>query len=232
VIFKGFHDTSARNEAQNQFSGIHHTPVFLGDDRFDIGAYIEWANQIDEDLMCVLNTSSEILAEDWLQKLAVNLTMPNIGLVGATGSYESLNEMDLSFPVFPNLHIRSNAFMIDRELFCRITKGQVVGTKFDAYDFESGPHSMTRRILAMGREVLLVGRNGRGYSPEWWPTSETFRLGRQSNLLVADDQTRNFTALPWTEKRELVLRTWGRYIREGEMLLKFNRLVGGTVTRK
>lgn len=214
VIFKGFPDASALDEAKNLFTGVPHTPVFLADDSFDIGAYIEWANQIDEDLICVLNTSSEILAEDWLRKLAVNLALPNVGLVGATGSYESLNELNQSFSVFPNIHIRSNAFMINRKLFCRVTKGLVIADKIDAYHFESGSQSMTRQIVAMGQEILLVGRNGRGYSPKWWPTSDIFRLGRQSNLLVTDNQTRNFSALPWSGKRECVVMTWGKYISE------------------
>jgi hypothetical protein len=106
VIFKGFPDASSLNEAKNLFSSVRHTPVILGDDSLDIGAYIEWANQIDEDLICVLNTPSEILAEDWLRKLAVNLALPNVGLVGATGSHESRNELKRSSPVFPNPHIR------------------------------------------------------------------------------------------------------------------------------
>ena len=209
VIFKGFVDGVALDQAKNLFSVVRHTSIFLDDDKLDIGAYIEWANQIDEDLICGLNTSSEILAENWLRKLAVNLALPNVGLVGATGSYESLNELNPSFPVFPNIHIRSTMFMIDRKLFCRITKGLTIVAKIDAYYFESGPQSMTRQVLAMGREVLLVGRNGRGYSPRWWPISDTFRQGTQSNLLVADKQTRNFTALPWSEKRKFVLISWG-----------------------
>lgn len=238
MIFKGFPDASALGEAKDLFSSVRHTPVFLGDDSLDIGAYFELANQIDEDLICVLNTASEILAHDWLRKLAVNLALPNVGLVGATGSYESLNDESLDewkkpYPVFPNPHIRSNAFMIDRESFCRVTRGQVIAEKLDAIHFESGPRSMTRQILAMGRETLVVGRNGRGYAPQWWPTSDTFRLGTQSNLLVADNQTRNFTALRWPEKREFVLRTWGSYIREDELMLKTQLVRGsGIVARK
>jgi hypothetical protein len=104
--------------------------------------------------------------------------------------------------------------MINRELFCRITKGRLMRDKLDAFLFESGPDSMTRQILALGQEALLVGRNGRGYSSKWWPTSDTFRQGTQSNLLVADNQTRNFAAMPWPEKHEFVLRTWGPYIND------------------
>jgi hypothetical protein len=218
VIFKGFGDHVPLGEAKALFGLVPHREVFLGDANFDIGAYIEWANQIDEDLICALNSSSEILAEDWLLKLVVNIMLPNVGLVGATASYESIKDWDESFPAFPNVHVRSNAFMIGRELFCRITKSQMIGDKLDAFHFESGPQSLTRKVLKSGLEIRLVGRNGRGYSPEWWPTSDTFRLGRQGNLLVADNQTRSFNEFNWEEKREFVARTWGHYIREVELL--------------
>lgn len=210
VIFKGFPDESALEKAGNLFSNVVYKPVFLADNSFDIGAYIEWANQIDEDLICMLNTSSEILAEDWLLKLAENLALPNVGLVGATGSYESLHEFNPAFPTFPNIHIRSNAFMINRDAFCKITKGQVIGNKWDAYNFESGTQSITQRILAMDQKILIVGSNGQGYSPKLWPNSDTFRLRAQNNLLIADNHTRTFAAIDWAQKKDLAHRAWGQ----------------------
>lgn len=211
VIFKGFAHNSDLEKAKAFFLGVPYKPVFLRDDRFDIGAYIEWANMIEEELICVFNTPSEILAPDWLYKFAINLAMHNVGLVGATASYESLNELNSAFRVFPNIHIRSNAFMIDRKLFCATTEGLEIINKIDAFHFESGPKSLTRQVLARGKDILLVGRNGRGYSPKFWGNSDTFRQGMQKNLLVADNQTRNYAALPWNEKREFVMRTWGDF---------------------
>lgn len=212
VIFKGFADNNDLEKARALFCGVPHKSVFVDDDSFDVGAYIEWANMIEEELICVFNTASEILAPDWLRKLAVNLSLPDVGLVGAAASYESLNELNSAFPAFPNIHIRSNAFMIDRRLFCSITEGIKIANKYDALFFESGYKSLTRRVLNKEKEILLVGRNGRGYSSKFWATSDTFRQGMQQNLLVADNQTRNFSALPWIEKREVVFRTWGNYI--------------------
>jgi len=48
--YTGFDNSSASalNEANNLFSSVRHTPVFLDDDSLDIGAYIELANQIEE----------------------------------------------------------------------------------------------------------------------------------------------------------------------------------------
>ena len=217
VLFKGFSHKADLEKAKNIFKNVSFTPVFLGDDNFDIGAYIEWATMIEEELICVLNTASEILTPNWLRKLALNLAIPHVGLVGATASYESLNELNVDFPDFPNSHIRSTAFMICRELFVNITEGLEITRKVDAYHFESGPKSLTNEVLATGKIILLVGRNGRGYLPEFWPTSDTFRQGAQKNLLVADTQTRNYLALPWSEKMESVVSTWGPYIKNKKL---------------
>lgn len=223
VIFKGFENEIDLEKAKAIFNEVPHKPVFLGDDSFDIGAYIEWANIIDEDSICVFNTATEILASDWLRKLAINLAIPSAGLVGATASYESLNVLNNTFPAFPNIHIRSTAFMINRSLFLSCTDGLKLARKIDAYKFESGPQSLTRQVLAKGKDVFLVGRNGRAYSPRFWAASDTFRQGSQKNLLVSDHQTRNFTALPWTEKMEFVIRTWGKYIRDDQIPRPVNR---------
>lgn len=210
VIFKGFAGSGELAAARNQFAPIDYEPVHLGDERFDIGAYIEWANQIAERVICPINTASEILCQDWLAKLSANLALPGVGLVGATGSYETQRETDgINYPPFPNVHIRSNAFMMERREFCDFTKGMVIKDKTDAFRFESSRNSLTRHVLDQGKDVLLVGRNGRGYSPEFWPRSDTFRQGRQTNLLVGDNQTRIFATLSWVQKRDVVLRTWG-----------------------
>lgn len=218
ILFKGFPDTTSLSQARHLFAALPHRAFFLEDDSFDIGAYIEWARQIDADTVCALNSASEVLADRWLAKLAANLALPNVGLVGASASYESLNDWNATFPEFPNVHLRSNAFMIDRLLLCALTEGLLIREKLDAFNFESGAQSLTRKVLALGKEILLVGRDGRGYAPAFWPVSDTFRLGFQRNLLVGDNQTRNFNGLTWNEKREFVLRTWGHFIRDFEML--------------
>ena len=223
VIFEGFADARALDEAKHLFGSVRHQPVLLRDDRCGIGACIELANRIHEDLICVLDTPSEILADDWLRKLAVNLALPNVALVGATGSYRSLGQLKQSSPMFPNPHLRLNAFMIDREMLRSIGSNQVFAEPLDVLHFESGRQSLTRQILAMNRDILLVGRNGRGYSPKWWPTSDTCFQGTQSNLLVADDQTRGFAALRWPAKRAIALSAWGSYIREEQLMVMTQR---------
>jgi hypothetical protein len=212
VIFKGFPSVAERARALSLFKPVTHSVIFTEDDTFDIGAYAQAATQIPELKICFLNTNTEILREGWLVKLAHNLEQPGVGLVGATGSYESLRDVDPRFPRFPNIHIRSNAFMIDRAMFCSIARQFSFRDKLDAFLFESGPNSMTRQILSRGLEALVVGRNGQGYAWRLWPRSDTFRQNEQSNLLIGDNQTRHFAALALAEQRALARWTWGRFL--------------------
>ena len=179
---------------------------------FDIGAYLDAAKQMDAQRICLLNTNSEIISDDWLAKLWNNLDLGNVGIVGATGSFESLKTLDRRFPGFPNVHIRSNAFMINREFLVDVLSSYSIRTKVDAFLVESGAESITRRVFRMGQTALIVGRDGRGYHPNNWPRSLTYRQGDQSNLLVKDNVTKAFDQSPWEKKKEMSFWAWGNYI--------------------
>jgi hypothetical protein len=215
VIFKGYRDSEHLSEGLRAFSSLEFTPIHTSDESFDIGAYLDAARKLDMDRLCFLNTNSEVANHYWLAKLSRNLDSRNVGVVGATGSFESLNMLDHRIPRFPNVHIRSNAFMIKRRQLVDVLSVCSIRTKTDAFLAESGQNSITRCILRLGLSALIVGRDGRGYHPENWPRSWTFRQGDQSNLLVKDNVTRVFERLPWTEKEELSRKTWGRYINSG-----------------
>lgn len=214
VILKGFASPELLRQARRLFRCLAHTEIHVDDVSFDIGAYSQAVNQITTGSICFLNTNSKIISDNWLLKLAINLNQERVGLVGATGSFESLGATDPRFPPFPNVHIRSNAFLLRRGHAQEILSTFVIRRKEDAYMAESGPDSITRRIFSLGLSVLVVGRNGRGYSPLWWPSSQTFRQGLQRNLLVEDNITRAFDKLTWGEKKHLCDLTWGSTINQ------------------
>lgn len=215
VIFKGFADAKQLSEGMCIFSSLEFIPIYTSDLTFDIGAYLDAAKEIETERICFVNTHSEIASHYWLAKLSSNLDLKNVGLVGATGSFESLSLIDQRIPRFPNIHVRSNAFMIDRRRLVEILSACPIRTKVDAFFVESGPDSITRRVFRAGQSALIVGRDGRGYHPKDWPRSFTFRQGDQSNLLVKDNVTRTFDQAPWDEKRELSAKSWGNYIHSG-----------------
>ncbi|HJQ60736.1 MAG TPA: hypothetical protein VJ890_27780 [Vineibacter sp.] len=224
VIFKGFRDAAHLEAGKAAFAELAYRPLHTDDESFDIGAYAAAAAQITHERVCCLNTHSEPLAAAWLGKLAANLDQPRVGLVGATGSFESLRPLDQRFPAFPNVHVRSNAFMIERTLLLSLLSGVRIRDKFDAFFAESGSWSITRQVFERGLSAAVVGRDGRGYTPTWWPVSQTFRQGMQANLMVADNATRDFERLPWSGKQDRCRRTWGRHLQPDIATLSPGRL--------
>ena len=218
VIFKGFANARAEREAERRLAIVPYVRISTRDLSFDLGAYAEALPSIDEERVCFLNTNVELCGEDWLAKLISNLDQPRVGMVSATGSYESLFDMDFRFPKFPNPHLRSNAFALRRVLANEVFRTTAIKTKLDAYLLESGPGGITRQVMMKGLTCLIVGRDGRGYGPDWWAISRTFRLGRQENLLVHDNMTREFDRLTVAEKVVTAHRTWGRLDRPINLL--------------
>jgi hypothetical protein len=111
------------------------------------------------------------------------------------------------WPRFPNPHLRSNGFMIRRDNLLQ-TFSEVAPTKLAALQFESGPLSLTNAVLASSRRVLLIGKNGT-YDIDQWPRSNIFRSGMQENLIISDNQTRDFDAESPLGKVAYSLMSWG-----------------------
>jgi hypothetical protein len=116
-----------------------------------------------------------------------------------------------NFPPFPNPHIRSNGFMIDRRRLLEIGSTSI-NTKIDACAFESGVDSLTARLRKQGLEALVVGRNGQRYDVWDWARSRTFRLDRQENLLLTDNQSRQFDLMTAGTRATHLRITWGDYL--------------------
>jgi hypothetical protein len=262
VIFKGFPDSRALASAQAIFAGLPINTIEVDDSGFDVGSYFAAAQRVSNRRLIFFNTFSELLADDWLRKFDNALSLPGVGLVGATGSWQSLSSyyevlvnrvahelghlvgyrkkpptngetapdvqelqsieatddsdfdertntartaraLYLLFRLdrylvhlyqygrFPNPHVRTNAFMIERDRFLSLDTSRL-NTKRDVYNFESGRRSMTRQIMTQGLKPVVVGRNGEIYQIPDWKSSSTFWIGQQRNLLAADNRTRDY----------------------------------------
>lgn len=193
----------------------------------DLPAYGQAARVLAHERVCFLNSYSQILADGWLARLAAALDQPEVGLVGASGSWESQAEWmrggarhwpkqllllprdRRAYPRFPNPHLRTTAFMLERVRLEQMGLEHAAG-KRATYLLESGRHSITRRIREQGLRAVVVGRDGRRYEVEEWPASRTFRSGEQENLLVADNQTRDYELASVGRRRQLSRASWGR----------------------
>ena len=183
----------------------------------DLGTYAEVARAVEGRFLCFLNSESRPLDPRWLEKLHARLTAPGVGLVGASGSYESFSSnapfvtrplRRRQFPPFPNPHVRTNAFMMSREHMLDLRWGAVT-RKLDAWKLESGSQNITRQVWARGLDALVVGRDGNAYGRDRFYESNTFRRGDQPNLLVSDKRTREFEAASPDRRRWLFELAWG-----------------------
>jgi hypothetical protein len=147
-------------------------------------------------------------------------TMPNVGSFPIRARWKQIAlkwpyveklsylRLRILYPFFPNPHVRTNAFMIRREVMMTLSP-KVTLTKTQAYGFESGKRSMTRQIVDSGKTALVVGRDGTVHDIPQWRDSNTFWRGSQENLLIADNQTRRFLASDAGSQRVFTWYAWG-----------------------
>lgn len=206
----------------------------------DIDAYYWAAAQLNTEYLLFFNSYATILAHNWLQFYMQHASDPKIGIVGATGSWQSysssvfaLNKLRwdagqsidvnyrkykllikaffywrLLFPSFPNPHVRTNSFLISRELMLSLRR-KPIKNKFQAYLFESGRNSLSRQVQRKGLSLVITDRRGARFGPEEWKQSGIYWIGAQQNLLVADNQTMRYASGDPAEKKKLTYLAWG-----------------------
>lgn len=176
-----------------------------------------------------------------LLRMAADAYGTSIGAVGATASWETLAPIlpppsvkeeyntSLIYPLrvilnagrfvtnirdfssFPNPHLRSNAFIVPRELFIDFAATQKIPRcKRDAAMLESGRTGFAAYLANRGLKALVTGADGKVYGPEQWINSGTFRVPGQHNLLVADNQTAAYDMADQHLKRILERFAWGQ----------------------
>ena len=209
VVCKGFIGRNDISIIHDILKDIRHELLFVDDELLDLGAYYAAMQLCNPEIVLFLNTNSRILGDMWLEKYLTNLDRDGIGVVGSSGSFESASHGGLDNIPFPNPHLRTNAFMLSRELFLKIRPEGALTDKLSTYLFEHHRASLTRRVVSEGYDVLVVGRNGRGYAVNEWASSGTFRSHNQSNLLIGDNRTKQFYDAAPPEKRRLFQLAWG-----------------------
>jgi hypothetical protein len=90
VAFNGFRHEGELGAYRALLAGLGHRELLLPEPVQDIPAYFAAFRAFadDYDYYCVLNSHSELLADDWLAKLRAHAG-PGVGAVGATASYTS-----------------------------------------------------------------------------------------------------------------------------------------------
>lgn len=198
--------------------GIEHTVEVFEGERIDLQTYRELIAMRPQTPEFVFgNSYIRPLADDWLRKLVEALRAPGVGLAGPGGSYESLVR-ELSWPLswiyaarhpgYPNPHIRTSCFAINRVGLAAARWGKV-GSKAAAYRLEGGRGSLTRSVRKAGLEAVVVSRDGSAHGVDDWRASHTFRSGGQREMLVADLRTDDYENADARTRAALECSAWG-----------------------
>jgi len=209
----------------------------------DLDAYFWAAGQLDSKHLLFMNSYSEFMYDNWLEKYMQHCIYDDIGLIGATGSWESYfrsvfidNNLKWEsgktfnqnfrkfkllvkafvywrffFPDFPNPHIRTNAFMIKRQLMCSL-KHELLQNKMAAFKLESGVNGLTVQVMKKGLQAILIDKHGRAYSMKEWKRAAIFWSSKQENLLISDNQTRKYEFGDDKTRQKLSTHAWGEMV--------------------
>ena len=124
IAWNGYRHRDQLGAAQRIAEGTEHDDFVVQESKLDLAVYREVAQWASEPAVCFVNSYSRVLADGWLASMARHVSSSlSVGLAGATGSWESpLSTANLPrrmlrtgrYPAFPNPHIRTNAFMLER----------------------------------------------------------------------------------------------------------------------
>jgi hypothetical protein len=219
-------DPRVRESLLAPLAGVEHRLIALERPMLDMPAYGTALRELEHEQICLLNSYSVLLADRWLALLSRALEQPDVGIAGATGSFESqaewvrgrvrhwpyqlagLKRARRDYPRFPNPHLRTTGIIASRALLAALDLHEATD-KRATYLLESGREGLTRRVAEVGMRAVVVGADGRPCEPDLWAQSATYRSSRQQNLLISDNRTREWDAARPRLKRRLSRDAWG-----------------------
>jgi hypothetical protein len=113
-----------------------------------------------------------------------------------------------SFPDFPNSHLRTTGLAIRRELLLSVID-EIPQKKSDAFRYESGYQSITRRAISLGWRVFVVNQEKKYSEFGVDKISSTFRVRKVASI-VTDHESRSFHLLPLRKQRVWSVITHGK----------------------
>jgi hypothetical protein len=147
IMFKGFDSVSA--EFESVLQGVPHRRLLVSDRGFDINAYFEAVKQLDYPAFCFLNSYSRVLVDGWLEKLHSALLSGGVGLVGATGSYQSI----------------AGGYTRYERTVAGLAPAARAWHRIRRALGDRRPHALSQRALRMMLRLLGVWRPARDFAP-------------------------------------------------------------------
>jgi hypothetical protein len=170
LVFKGFPFGRGTEAYDRLLADVPHRRMYLSDYGLDLRTYFMAAKRFDYRYFCFLNSFSRILHDNWLAKLYRWITTDGVGLVGATGSYESLASNHAE-----RVNMLSKLGLLAR-LRWRLTH----------ISSDPNPRIVTQRAVGWTAETLGLGDPGRHFPPfpNFHIRTNAFMVARQTLLRV------------------------------------------------
>ena len=109
---------------------------------------------------------------------------------------------------FPAPHLRTNAFLIDRERWLTLSAAPA-STKWDTYRLESGPRSITTQLRSAGTPPVVVDARGAARRPEDWHRGDVLFQADQEDTIAHDNVTRTYASATPIQREILSAWAWG-----------------------
>lgn len=136
------------------FSGIDYTVHAYDNTGWDIGAFQWAAEHLPCDLLVCLGAPVHFHRPGWLAAMVDAFISEGPALYGCWAF------------LAPDWHVRTTAFWLPPQLL-QSYPYQVVSSRPSRYDFEHGPHSLTRHVLDLGFECWMVSQTGYYPFAQW-----------------------------------------------------------------
>jgi hypothetical protein len=150
IFYKEFATPEDLDWARDQFAPLKPVELLKHLDSKTTAGCTDICDDVNEDIICPLNSSSEIMHDMWLKKLHDVFGWFRVELVGCTGSREATP------------HIRDTAFLIDRVRYATIASqfDWIDPSRAGALNFEHGPNNLTQQTLRAGHKALTIFSQG------------------------------------------------------------------------
>ncbi len=122
---------------------------------------------------------------------------------------KSIFYYSLHFQLFPNAHIRTNAFAIRQNDFLNLTFKPIL-KKYDAYRFESGRNGISQQLIKSGFIICIADKDGNTYMVDEWHKSKIYWQENQEQLIIADNQTQIYAEASQKDKQIYNRLAWGK----------------------
>jgi hypothetical protein len=175
LVFKGFPFRLGTRAYDQLLADVPHRRMYLADYGFDLRPYFKAVENFDYKYFCFLNSFSRILDGGWLAKLYRWIKAEGVGLVGATGSYESF----------------STNYADRVKSLAALGPAERLRWKFAHLFSDARPGIVIQRVGGWAAEILGLGTRGRYFPsfPNFHVRTNAFMVARETLLQIRSGPT-------------------------------------------